>query len=109
MNVQASIEKKIADNILVDFLKVENESHRHAVPANSETHFKVIVVSNDFAGMLLLARHRLVNNLLKDELAGPVHALALHTFTPAQWREKNTTARDSGNCLGGRKLQLQKI
>jgi BolA protein len=95
MNVQASIEKKIADNILVDFLKVENESNRHAVPANSETHFKVIVVSNVFAAMPLLARHRLINKLLQDDLAGPIHALALHTFTPAQWLEKNKTVRDS--------------
>ncbi|MCW8994195.1 MAG: BolA family transcriptional regulator [Psychromonas sp.] len=103
MNVQARIEHKIADNIAIDFLKVENESNRHAVPVNSETHFKVVVVSSVFEEMPLLARHRLVNQLLAEELEGPIHALALHTFTPTQWRDKNRMVRESGNCLGGKK------
>ncbi len=103
MNVQTIIEKKITDNVSVDFLNIENESYRHAVPANSQTHFKVILVSETFEGMPLIARHRLVNKLLNEELAGPIHALALHTYTPIQWLEKNRTAPDSGNCLGGGK------
>ena len=103
MNVQATIEKKLSDNIQLEFLQVENESHHHAVPANSETHFKVTIVSSEFEGTLLIARHRLINNLLKDELAGPVHALALHTMTPAQWEVKNQLSPDSPNCLGGDK------
>lgn len=45
MNVQAIIEKKLSDNIEIIFLDVENESHRHAVPVNSETHFKVTIIS----------------------------------------------------------------
>lgn len=103
MNVQAIIEKKISDEIPVDFLQVENESDRHAVPANSQTHFKVLVVSNAFAGMPLLARHRLINQLLKEELAGPIHALALHTYTATQWQQKNKIAPDSSVCMGGEK------
>ena len=103
MNVQAIIEKKISDNIQLEFLKIENESDRHAVPANSETHFKVTIVSNEFEGTPLISRHRLINNLLKDELAGPVHALALHTMTATQWKVKNQLSPDSANCLGGDK------
>ncbi|MGB5446948.1 MAG: BolA/IbaG family iron-sulfur metabolism protein [Psychromonas sp.] len=103
MNVQATIEKKISDNIQLEFLQVENESHRHSVPANSETHFKVTVVSEEFEGVPLISRHRLINSLLKDELAGPVHGLALHTMTPAQWKAKNQLLPDSPNCLGGGK------
>ena len=80
--------------------RVENENIRHAVPANSQTHFKVMVVSNVFEGMPLLARHRLVNELLEEELAGPIHALALHNYTAIQWQEKNRLIPDSGNCLG---------
>lgn len=103
MNVQTLIEKKIVQGISFEFLNIENESNRHAVPANSETHFKVILVSDIFEGMPLLARHRLVNELLSEELAGPVHALALHTYTSVQWLEKNKLAPDSGKCFGGGK------
>jgi len=103
MNVQTIIEKNIKQGIAFEFLSIENESYRHAVPVNSETHFKVILVSDIFEGMALLARHRLVNELLSEELAGPVHALALHTYTSAQWLEKNKITPDSGKCLGGGK------
>ena len=103
MNVQAIIEKKIKNGMHLDFLQVENESHRHSVPANSETHFKVTVVSQEFEGVPLIARHRLINNLLKEELQGPVHALALHTMTPIQWSAKKQLAPDSPNCLGAGK------
>lgn len=103
MNVQTIMETKIVQAISFEFLNIENESYHHAVPVHSETHFKVILVSDVFEGMALLARHRLVNALLSEELAGPVHALALHTYTVAQWLEKNKLAPDSGKCLGGGK------
>lgn len=101
MNVQAIIEEKLNSNIPVDFLHIKNESNRHAVPADSQTHFKVVLVSSSFSGMSLIARHRLVNDLLRDELAGPIHALALHTYTPAQWRQKGKLSPASADCLGG--------
>ncbi len=84
MTVQTIIEKKLTESIACTYLLVENESFRHAVPENSETHFKVTVVSDEFSGKLLIARHRLINELLADLLAGPVHALAMHTYTPEQ-------------------------
>lgn len=100
MKVQAIVEKKITEGIAVSFLQVENESYRHAVPVNSETHFKVVLVSDVFQGMPLIARHRLVNDIVNEELAGTIHALALHTYTPKQWLEKNRKSPDSGKCLG---------
>ena len=103
MNVQAIIEKKLAESIDCIFLQVENESFRHAVPANSETHFKVTVVSEQFSGKLLIARHRLINELLAEQLAGPVHALAMHTYTPEQWVKKGNVAPLSADCMGGGK------
>lgn len=103
MNVQAIIEKKLADSLDCAFLQVENESFRHAVPANSETHFKVTVVSDDFSGKLLIARHRLINGLLSEQLAGPVHALAMHTYTTEQWVKKGNVAPESADCMGGEK------
>ena len=104
MTVQNTIENKIKKSIVADFLAVENESHMHNVPSGSESHFKVTVVSTEFDGKILLARHRILNQLLKDELAGSVHALSLHTLTLAEWQEKNGEIIKSPPCLGGSKV-----
>lgn len=70
-------------------------------PKNSETHFKVIVVSPQFESTKSpIQRHRLVNAALEDELNGPVHALSIVAKSPAQW-EKNSTVNPSPNCQGG--------
>lgn len=103
VNIKSNIEEKIKNEFKVDFLEVVNESNNHAVPANSETHFKVTLVSNDFEGVRLIARHRLLNALLKYELENGVHALALHTYTSDQWQVKNNTSPISSPCLGGGK------
>lgn len=58
-------------------LEVINESNMHNVPKGSESHFKVVVVSMDFENLSLIKRHRMVNDVLKDELAGGVHALSI--------------------------------
>jgi BolA protein len=102
MLVQQSIETKL-QNLQPLQLQVENESHMHSVPANSETHFKVTLVTKAFTGLRLLQRHRKINQLLAEELAGPVHALALHTYTPEEWQQKHGEVPDSPNCLGGSK------
>ena len=52
--------------------QVINESSGHNVPKGSETHFKVVVVSDSFDGQMLIARHRMVNEILADELSGYV-------------------------------------
>ncbi len=103
MNVQQIIENKLNEQIDLSYLSVENESFRHAVPVDSETHFKVVVVSEQFQGVMLIKRHRLINEILKDELAGPIHALAMHTYTPQQWAEKSLSAPNSADCMGGGK------
>ena len=101
MNVEETIVKKLKDNFKILHLEVVNESHMHSVPKNSETHFKVTIVTNDFEGKRLIQRQRLVNQLLAEQLAGPVHALAQHTYTPEEWNNKNGISPDSPNCLGG--------
>jgi len=103
MSVQAVIESKLADGINALHLDVENESHNHNVPAGSESHFKVIIVSDEFDGKALLARHRMINNILQDELQGKIHALALHTYTQTEWQNVYGNAPLSPPCLGGSK------
>jgi acid stress-induced BolA-like protein IbaG/YrbA len=56
--VQQTIESKLAEALKPTELHVINESYMHAVPKNSETHFKVVVVSPAFEGLKLIARHR---------------------------------------------------
>ncbi|AEY00948.1 BolA protein [Oceanimonas sp. GK1] len=99
MSMQSTIEHKVREALSPEHLEVINESYMHRVEPGSETHFKLVVVSNAFDGQRLLARHRTLNTLLADELAGGVHALALHTLTPAEWRERGGVP-DSPNCMG---------
>ena len=103
MTMQSAIESKITDALKPVHLEVANESHMHNVPPGSESHFKVTVVSSEFNEKMLVARHRMVNKLLTDELAGSLHALSLHTLTPEEWQEKNGEIRKSPPCMGGSK------
>ncbi|MDR5867150.1 BolA family protein [Halomonas koreensis] len=100
MSIQSTIEHKLQALEPVH-LAVENESHRHNVPPNSETHFKVTLVSSRFAGMMPVKRHQQIYALLADELAGPVHALALHPYTPEEWQARGEGRPDSPDCRGG--------
>lgn len=102
MTVQNLVETKLAERFDPIHLEVSNESGGHNVPAGSETHFKVVLVAQAFAGKPLLARHRLVNQTLADELAGPIHALAIHTYTEDEWRSRFGAAPMSPPCLGGK-------
>jgi BolA protein len=104
MTVQQEIEEKIFNRLEPEYLEVRNESHMHSVPADSESHFKVTVVSKQFEGKTLLARHRLINETLADELAGPVHALSIHTMTPVEWTDKGGKVPESPLCHGGSKV-----
>ena len=69
-------------------LDLVNESELHAghrsSPGTGESHFRLVVVSPMFAGQSRVARHRLVNSLVKDELKDGVHALAVHAFAPGE-------------------------
>ena len=84
------------------FLQLDNESHMHSGPA-TDSHFKVTMAADAFSGKGLVARHQAVYALLKDEMAGPVHALALHLFTPEEWAAKGVIP-DSPRCMGGSKV-----
>jgi len=100
MSLQTQIEHKLATLEPV-MVQVENESHRHNVPANSETHFKVTLVSSRFEGLMPVKRHQQMYALLADELSGPVHALALHLYTPEEWQARGGERPDSPDCRGG--------
>lgn len=82
----------IADKLSAAFapvsLDVEDESHKHEGHAGhrpgGETHFRVYIVSPLFVGKSRVERHRMVNAALAAELAGSVHALAIHASAPGE-------------------------
>ncbi|MDX1451311.1 MAG: BolA/IbaG family iron-sulfur metabolism protein [Oleiphilaceae bacterium] len=106
MQRQQAIEKAIREAFDVVHLQVENESHMHSVPPNSETHFKVVLVTNDFSGMRKVARHQKVYGLLQGMMQEGLHALALHTYSPDEWAEQGA-APASPDCMGGSKHDQQ--
>jgi BolA protein len=70
-------------------LRVDDESHLHAGHAGSreggETHFRIDVVSEAFAGKSRVARHRMINDLLADAFGRDgLHALAIRARAPGE-------------------------
>ena len=106
MTVQSLIEHKLVDSIPLLGLEVINESHMHNVPKGSESHFKVVIISDDFEGERLLRRHQRINKILANELENKIHALALHTLTSKEWMEKGERAMPSPQCLGDDKEKV---
>ncbi|HHF7345014.1 TPA: BolA/IbaG family iron-sulfur metabolism protein [Legionella feeleii] len=100
-----SREQRITDLLYTElnpfFLTVEDESHKHHVPVGAETHFKLVIVSEKFAKLTLIARHRLVNGLLSQEFNNGLHALSLHLYTEEEWETRHRTTTNSPACRDG--------
>lgn len=72
-----------------EHVEVEDESHRHAGHAGAASgggHFRALVVASRFEGLSRVAAQRAVYQALAEEMRGEIHALALTTLTPAEWR-----------------------
>ena len=86
MGVQETIATKLTATFAPLSLKVLDESHQHEGHAGhrpgGETHFRVYIVADAFRGKSRLARHRLINAALADELKSGIHALAIHAAAP---------------------------
>ena len=87
MTVDQTIRNKLEAAFAPAELEIVNESHLHAghagSPGTGHSHFRVRIVSEVFRGHSRVACHRRVNDVLAEELAGRVHALALTTEVPA--------------------------
>lgn len=100
MTIQQRIEDKIRAAFQPHFLAIENESHLHRAQRGGESHFKCTVVSDQFEGLRKVARHQKLYQLLADELADGVHALALHLFTEPEWAALKQQVPASTKCAG---------
>lgn len=90
--IRTKLVEKFGNNI-----KIYNDSHLHkhhkamAGSTSAETHFRLVIVSNEFEGSRQIQRHRMVNQLLKEELAreGGIHALQVKALTPEEEGKKS--------------------
>ena len=80
----------------ISSLKIQNESFMHNVPDGSESHFKVVIVSNDFENLSLIKRHKLVHNHLKNMMKN-IHAISIHAFNEEEFK-LNPIILDSPEC-----------
>jgi BolA protein len=82
------ITEKLTKAFAPSSLRVVDESHQHEGHAGhrpgGQTHFRVYIVADAFEGKSRIARHRMVNDALAEELAGGIHALAIHAATPGE-------------------------
>jgi BolA protein len=88
MRTQDLITRKLTEAFRPESLRIIDESHQHAGHAGhrpgGETHYRVYIVAEAFTGKSRLERHRLINVALAAELAGGVHALAIHAAAPGE-------------------------
>ncbi|MFC2952929.1 BolA family protein [Marinicaulis aureus] len=88
MRVSDSIHQKLTDALKPERLEVKDESHLHAGHAGAreggESHFRLLIVASAFEGLNRVARQRMVNDVLREELREQIHALAMKTLTPEE-------------------------
>jgi len=88
MTVESRMREKLMISLRPTRLDVVNESHLHAghrsSPGTGESHFRVLIVSETFTGKSRVERHRIVNDLLSNELKNAVHALAIKACAPGE-------------------------
>jgi len=83
------IQGKLRERLAAEHVEVVDESHLHVGHAGARSgagHFRVLVVSERFAGLGALEAQRLVYEALSEEMGPEIHALSIRTLTPARWR-----------------------
>ncbi|KAF3763934.1 bola-like protein [Cryphonectria parasitica EP155] len=103
--VEHVIREKITSHFAPSRLEIYNDSHLHkhhkamADSTSAETHFRLVITSGEFRGKPQIRRHRMVNELLKEDLAreGGIHALQLKTMTPEEDAKKPPQQGEGGS------------
>lgn len=96
MSFHEDIVTTLNNNLNVEHIFLENESAMHNVPINSETHFKLVIVSNDFHKMTKVKRHQLIYQILV-EIMKKIHALSIQAFTLEEF-DSNPIVLTSPDC-----------
>jgi stress-induced morphogen len=107
--VEENLTRKLTQYFQPIHIHLENESPMHGLKPEAEKHFRAVIVSEKFAGLQRVARHRLVHDLLGEELKTHVHALSVQAYTPEEWSLRlqengpDAATHKSPPCLGGSK------
>ena len=94
--IESQIINTLSSSLNLSSLKIINESFMHNVPAGSESHFKIVVVTNDFNNLSIIKRHKLIYKTL-DNLMNKIHALSIHAFNEEEFK-LNPIILDSPEC-----------
>ena len=96
MTIHKAIIEHLNIAFSVEHLYLENESSMHNVPPNSESHFKLVIVSNDFSDLSRVKRHQNIYTALKPVME-KIHALSIQAFTIEEYN-KNPVILSSPEC-----------
>ena len=100
----SEIQDTIKETLIKDFnpsvLKIVNESYMHNVPQDSETHFKLLIVSDFFMNISQVKRHQIIYKSL-EEIMKQIHALSINSFDETEY-SKNPIILDSPNCINNK-------
>ncbi|CAI8161652.1 MAG: DNA-binding transcriptional regulator BolA [Cellvibrionales bacterium UBA7375] len=98
--LETGITQKLAKAFSPAYLEVINESASHNVPEGSESHFKIIIVSEFFCEKPAVKRHQAIYAELSQELKDSIHALSLFVYTQEEWKGLGSVPK-SPKCMGG--------
>ena len=94
--IESQIINTLSTSMNLSSLKIINESFMHNVPKGSESHFKIVVVTNDFNNLSIIKRHKFIYKTL-DNLMNKIHALSIHAFNEEEFK-LNPIILDSPEC-----------
>ena len=94
--IESQIINTLSTSMNLSSFKIINESFMHNVPKGSESHFKIVVVTNDFNNLSIIKRHKLIYKTL-DNLMNKIHALSIHAFNEEEFK-LNPVILDSPEC-----------
>ena len=95
--METTIKNLLIDSLKPSILSITNESYMHSVPEDSESHFKIVIVSNNFKNQSNVKRHQLIYRVL-DDIMKLIHALSIYAFDEDEYKE-NPIVLDSPNCI----------
>ena len=98
MSVQQILEEQLQKGLEPLVLEVINESPQHNVPPNSESHFRVLIVSKQFEGLSLVQRHQKVHQIVAKEIKEKIHAFSQQTLTPEEFKNRGGLIPQSPPC-----------
>ncbi len=103
MKMEDILKEKIETNCNPSHLEIHNESHMHSSGLGSESHFRVLIVSENFRAQNKVQRQRSIYQLFTEELKSKIHALSLRLLTPEEWSTEATSDFASPPCHSKKK------